>query len=388
MATFMACAVSAMTAAEYEESVFFRGLDQERLIVLIISRLGLANRLRSLANWYQIALMSDRTLLVSWEPTLDCNAKFTDLFIDGPPRFRILQEHLPAGEEGVRYAERVANRRNISNRAIYHATDTDLWVDTYKSFIMSKKIPYSDAQVIITHYDGAINLEGVECQQYMLMHSQFLSSLVPNQDAQDFFATMRQQHFVNRIMVGVHYRAHDAVQDWAVVPPLLGDSEAKAFGVGAPVESFLAVMGQIQNKFAYVDRQGRIKTYVRFFIASNNEEDKNKFRKAVPDGIFLAGEHRRDSENGMQLALLEWLALSEAQLIVNTYGSSFAEQAAQVHRRPIVGVWDGMLVHHSSVLLPYCGHLQFVKAYGRQGKESSYTEGTTDKRQVSNMSSH
>lgn len=371
-----------LSGAEYEESVFFRNLEQERYLVLVISRLGLANRLRSLANWYQIASMSDRTLLVSWEPTLDCNAKFTDLFIDGPPQFRIMGDHLPAAEDGVRYVEAIANKRNISNYAIYHDGDTNMWVDSRKAFVMSKKIPYSSAQVVITHYDGAISLEGVGCQQYMLMHSNFLTSLVPNQEAQDFLASMRTQHFVNRVMVGVHFRAHDAAQDWAVVPPLHGSSEAQIFGVGAPVESFLEVMSNIQNQFAYVDRHGRIKTHVRFFVASNSEEDKNKFRRAVPDGIFLAGDHRRDSENGMQLALLEWLALSESQFIVNTYGSSFAEQAAQVHRRPIVGIWDGMLLHHSSVLLPYCGHMQFVKAAGRQGIDSVYTEGTTDRREV------
>ena len=378
--------VRAASVSIYEESSFFHDLVHERMIVLIISRLGLANRLRAVADWYQIATISDRTLLVSWEATPDCNAEFTDLFVDGPPRFRILQEHLPRGVEGVRHVENLANKRNISNWAVYHESDDQFFVDKYKSFVIAKNIPFSDKEVIITHYDGAVSLEGVHCQQYMMMHSQFLSNLVPNDEAQNFLKTMKNEHFVNRIMVGIHFRAHDYVQDWAVVPPLMGATEAKTFGAGSTVEDFLSVMGQIQNKFAYTDSKGHMKSMVRFFIASNNDTEKAKFRQAVPDGIFLAGDHNRNSPGGMQLALLEWLAPSQSEIIVNTYGSSFAEQAAHVHRRPLVGIWDGMLVHHLSIMLPYCGHLQFIKAHSQQGQQSRYTEGTADNREVSSCS--
>ena len=46
--------------------------DENKYIVLQISRLGLGNRLRSIADWYQIAVISERHLLVSWVPTADC----------------------------------------------------------------------------------------------------------------------------------------------------------------------------------------------------------------------------------------------------------------------------------------------------------------------------
>ena len=58
--------------------------------------------------------------------------------------------------------------------------------------------------------------------------------------------------------------------------------------------------------------------------------------------------------------------LSHSQLIVNTYESSFAVEAAMVHLRPIVSINNGHVVHHSSTMLPYCGMGQFVKAYGKQ----------------------
>jgi len=53
-----------------------------------------------------------------------------------------------------------------------------------------------------------------------------------------------------------------------------------------------------------------------------------------------------------------------------------------VHQRPLVGVWDGLLVHHLSVYLPFCGHLQFAKSHSAQGVKSSYVEGTHDQREV------
>lgn len=371
-----------LAISPYEESQFFADREPERMIVVIISRLGLANRLRSLADWYQIASMSGRTLLVSWQPTTDCNAKFTDLFIDGPQNFRVLPEHVPAGDKGIEYLESIARKHNISNRPIYLKDMDELWVNRQKAFIISKDVFFSNTEVVMTHYDGIISLEGVQCQQYMMLHSQFLSRLVPNIEAQNFINTLRNEHFANRIMVGVHFRAHDPLQDWAVVPPFRSGSQAELFGAGTSVQDFLEVMNGIQNAFLYTDHNGDQRTHVRFFVASNNETEKHKFQQAVPGGVFLSGDYRRDTEEGMQMALLEWLALSESALLVNTYGSSFAEQAAQVHRRPIVGLWDGHALHHSSMTLPYCGHMQFVKAYSRQGQRSVYTEGTADNRKV------
>ena len=74
-----------------EASKFFEGFStDEKYIVLVIDRLGLANRLRILADWYHIAVLTNRILLVSWKPTLDCNAKFTDLFDAGPEYLRVL----------------------------------------------------------------------------------------------------------------------------------------------------------------------------------------------------------------------------------------------------------------------------------------------------------
>ena len=55
----------------------------QRYLVVRLHRLGLANRLRSMADFHLIAASTDRHMLISWSPTLDCNASFPDLFVSG-----------------------------------------------------------------------------------------------------------------------------------------------------------------------------------------------------------------------------------------------------------------------------------------------------------------
>ena len=56
-------------------------------------------------------------------------------------------------------------------------------------------------------------------------------------------------------------------------------------------------------------------------------------------------------------------------------------QAAQYGRVPIVGLWGGILLHHSDIRLPYCGHMIIAGAAVGTDHEG-FTEGTADKRTV------
>ena len=50
--------------------------------------------------------------------------------------------------------------------------------------------------------------------------------------------------------------------------------------------------------------------------------------------------------------------------------------------RPIVGLWDQNYIYYNDIKLPYCGNMQFLRAYGDQGTDSEYIEGTADNRKV------
>eukprot|EP01042_Synura_sphagnicola_P003491 gene3491-4338_t len=96
--------------------------------------------------------------------------------------------------------------------------------------------------------------------------------------------------------------------------------------------------------------------------------------------MVLTGDLARDSRDGVELALIEFKVLSHCQLILNTYGSSFAVEAAQSRQVPLVGIWGGFLIHHDDLRLPYCGHMHYV---GRAiGNATSFKEGTADRRRV------
>jgi hypothetical protein len=160
-------------------------------------------------------------------------------------------------------------------------------------------------------------------------------------------------------------------------------NKAASFGDGATVEDFERLMAGIKSAFTSVDPVNERKTVAcRFFIASNSAEVKQYLVSKFEDTVSVSGDYSRSSSDGVFFALIEWLLLAETSLIINTYGSSFAVEAAQMHLTPIVGIWGGLSLFHNSLLSPYCGHMLYIKEFSGQGIVMVYTEGTADKRQV------
>lgn len=251
-----------------------------------------------------------------------------------------------------------------------------------EGFTIDDELFFSETEIILTHYDGVLALIGTPCQYYLETRSEFYSTLVASQDARDVVDTIRRAYFSDRIMIGVHFRTHDSQTDWEVVPPHDGSSTATRFGEGATVDDFVGIMTMIESKFSTMDERGDYRRRHRFFIASNNVEVKKNFLTRFPDSVTLsAADFSRTSSEGMFSALVDWMLLSRSSIIINTYGSSFAAEAAAVKQLILVSIWGGHYIHHSDVRLPFCGHPQFARAYSRQAAASmNYTEGTTGRR--------
>jgi hypothetical protein len=437
----------------------------QKQIVLHLSRLGLANRLRTIADWYAIAVKSHRHFLVVWDVTKDCSAQYGDLFASGPEGLTVLDNN----EEATSLEELSTHLQSLLTSYMV-LEDNSMWAPGQSTFVLGRHVLHAEAHVLLTAYDGILAAEGDSCQDYLAEHGSFLQQLQPNAEAQNYVEHIYHTYFVDSTMVGVHFRAHDPTQDWAVVPPLLGDPTDKVFGQGATVLDFVTQMKRIEQS-AGGERHPQFETetsntgpegsqarskQVRFFIASNSDQAKQELAQHFPSAIFLGGEHRRDTVQGMQLALVEWLLLSRCALLLHTYGSTFAEQAAlrgsyipqhpnhrsaysnqdqnqksfmdvlqgiqyQSHPRheaqpveqlnqdslqpqprplpqkteaehttatyhyqpPIVGIWEGRLVHHTSSVLPYCGSQQFARAYSNDRRTAKYTTGAnTDHSEV------
>ena len=356
-------------------------VDESKLLIVTISRLGLANRLRALADWYSVATLMKRTLVISWQPTIECNVAIEDLFEELPVNMKVLRVHLPPEDDGVKFVETTAKSYNISITAIYTNDEkTMLWgTSRFETFELNPAFFAITTDIIITSYDGILSPQNFPCQFYMSQHSYFLRSLVPTEEIRNAVNAIIQEHFSQYIFVGVHIRVHDANFDWAMVPPGAEGGLAKTFGDGATLQDFVSVMKRIEQSFTDgIHGQTRI----RYFVASNSEDKKRDILKHFPTAISINGDVTRQSIEGIQRAFIEWLILSEATLILNTYGSSFAEEAAVRNLRPLISIWSGRVLHHHTIYLPFCGHIQFAKLMGQSTKIFEYTEGTVDMRKI------
>ena len=133
-------------------SVF--GSGEQRYIVLSAHRLGFANRIRSVADWHALAVLSGRSLLVSWASTADCNAAFTDLFQAGPERFKVLPFVLPSGEVGLQAVEEMADEASL--RTVVLRRD-NMFVPDTSGFVVSRDLLMSNVSVIVTDYIGVVS---------------------------------------------------------------------------------------------------------------------------------------------------------------------------------------------------------------------------------------
>jgi hypothetical protein len=362
--------------------------DDGRYLVLIIETLGLANRLRAMADWYIIARQTSRELIVSWRATDDCNAAYTDLFIGGPNHFQVLSVPVPLHEQGIKFIQTAAQRRNISYRII-DDENRQTWMDNNDlafGFLLKREIAFTSEQVLITTHNGLVALENMPCQLYVLQRSKFYQSLKVQTQLENLVNSLFETYFQTYIPVGIHIRTFNPVYDWAVVPSANENMKhAEKFNENLTTEDYIQIMQQIYEKFAYQDPMtGLKKSAIRFFLASNTAEEKQIFGKHFDENvIYINGEYDRNSTDGIQFALIEWLLLSKMGLLIHTHGSSFAEEAAMVYGLPLVGLTNNKIVMmKDSLLLPHCGSLQFSKVYGMKVKAIDIVEGTFDQRQV------
>jgi hypothetical protein len=176
-----------------------RTLLEERYLVLQVERLGMANRLRVVADWYHLAQISNRHLLLSWVPSIDCNISFPELFVDGPPQFSVLATPLPAGARAAHLASAMAADSHLSFAQVLvagqpstDATDFFLNSPTDRALIFDTAL-----NVLFTNYDGSITLPETPCQAHFTMRSLFYSSLVPVPEVQSMLNDVLE-YFRNR----------------------------------------------------------------------------------------------------------------------------------------------------------------------------------------------
>jgi hypothetical protein len=288
----------------------------------------------------------------------------------------------PGGDEGKAYMTQLTKERGMSYAFI---DNKEYWRST--GFVLDENLLKSDIQVLLSYYDGVLTMEGVPCQYYLAQRSKILLSFVPVENARNIINDIMVNYFNDKMMISVHIREHDPLFDWEVVPPLGNTADgqprsASKFGEGLTLNDFVDVMRKIEAKLSYKSN-GQITHFHKFYIASNSVTVKETMLQIFPSAVSLnSDDYSRQTTTGVFFAFIEWLLIAQSSLIINTHGSSFAVEAATINMRPVVGLWSGVLVHHTNSQLPYCGHFQFMKAYGQQGWNTVYHEGTYDNRKI------
>lgn len=85
-----------------------------RYIVLRLADLGLGNRLKTLSDFSKIAIMTDRTLLLSWLPHHACNITFQELFESGPTYLKLIDYDFLSTDEATAY--KMAEEATVGQR--------------------------------------------------------------------------------------------------------------------------------------------------------------------------------------------------------------------------------------------------------------------------------
>lgn len=323
--------------------------DDNKYIVVVLARLGLANRLRALADWHSAAIQTNRKLLFVWIPSVECNVQIHDLFSTLPSTAQALPIVASSATQSYEIIENIAAQFNKTSIRVFP-----------KGFFHDFSVLHSNFDLVMTDYDGILSSVTVPCQAYLSMHSRFLRSLIPLEFIRNQVSSIINNYFMGYLMVGIHIREHDPQYDWAIVPPIDGSNLASNFGEGAHIEDFKFVMSRIWHKFSSSDSQGVFKSKVRFFISSNNHKVKAALLQDYPESIAIQGDLERHTSGGIITALLEWLLLSQCDLLINTYSSTFAVEAGLLSNTPVLGLWHHRLIYSNDPKLAQCGHNQYL----------------------------
>lgn len=194
-----------------------------RYLVLHLNTLGFANRIRTVADFYTMAVYSGRTLLLSWVPSVECNTTFTELFESGPEYLKVLSAELPRGDVAAReYVQSRAKQNHLSfadydaSLSVSGATATgEVGEGDGNNYFASAELFDSDVNVVYTTYWGSTALRHLPCQHFMISKSKFYQALVPVPSVTRVVNEVKKK-FDGKVMIGVHVRGFDAKYDWAV----------------------------------------------------------------------------------------------------------------------------------------------------------------------------
>ena len=182
-----------------------------------------------------------------------------------------------------------------------------------------------------------------------------------------------------RLVIGLHVRVFDAAHDWPVVAPQPG--EAHSSGRAVTWDDAAPVALHLDAARAALARHPR----ALLFVCSNDERVKHEAVRRFGADVAVAVDNSRfqradarDNRDGVRAALLDWLTLGDAALVLHTFGSSFGEEAAAIKGMPSIRLRSGGHVLGVDSSRPYCNHPLFENADVQAAHTSEGADGEFD----------
>jgi len=143
-------------------------------LVILIDRLGLANRLRIIAGFYSITIITNSTLVVIWVKSDECGACYSDLFEKSPINMIVHDiDDVSHGSLEATLKEKSAIK-NLNFSTVYA---TDFYIDIPRLLNLYENL--SSRQVTLFWSLGTHTLNGINCNTYLNLKSSFYQSLRP-----------------------------------------------------------------------------------------------------------------------------------------------------------------------------------------------------------------
>lgn len=250
---------------------------------------GLANRLRVIDSSYQLAKELHQQIEVIWEMSPELNCSFNKLFL------------IP---DDIRFIETSANsvfskfRKKFRKLILKLGFRIPLGYNKY--FIDDEVFSFKDNPDIINELKNYSDIY-IETVHLFYKNSESYSIFSPIQEISKSVETIKKQYASNTL--GIHIRRTDNIMSIK----------------HSPLSEFIKVMN------AELEKDSNTK----FFVATDSPSDEEELKSEYQDRIITTKkEISRNSEKGIQDALVDLLCLAATNMIIGSYYSSFSDVAS------------------------------------------------------------
>ncbi len=245
-------------------------------VIYVEPRAGLCNRMRVIASAFKLAEKYGAQLVVMWRLTKGLNCSFSNLFC--------LDERIKI----------IESRHKIDFRFMWKAMKADICLLNcrYEEKDNIERAVEKGGYVYITSVHNFYNAEDFS-----------LFRPVESIEKQVLQITER----IDKNTIGIHIRRTDAVKSIQY----------------SPTQLFFDYIGLCIEK----DKKAK------FYLATDSEDVEKELLASFPGGVFVVNELKRfgrDSQKGMEDAVIDLFCLSKCSYIVGSYWSSFSEIAAAI----------------------------------------------------------